>query len=137
MCSRWPEPAATRHADRSGGRFALPPREQAIGFPPWQPPIVADQIEVAARAAPNGTFRYWVRSVLTNLPALGGFGGGEESEPPRVVVRSASGEEVTLLRTGTFREARRAVERFDTERRELGDREFCGRYGLPLRLIGD
>lgn len=73
--------------------------------------------------------------MLTDLPAIGGIGGGEEPEPPRVVARSPSGEEAVVLGTGTLRQATRAVARFEAERRQIGDREFCVRYGLPLRLV--
>ena len=58
----------------------------------------------------------------------------DETHAPAVVVISSSGEEHVLQRTGTDRQAQKALRRFEIRRQKLGDLEFCRVYGLPERF---
>jgi hypothetical protein len=79
------------------------------------------------RRARGGTFGYWLRS-------LAAFGvPDDDRDAPAVIARSASGPDHVLLRTGTYRQALRAKDRFSRELDALGESEFRRRYGLPER----
>lgn len=91
-----------------------------------------NQSEIVAVRAPHGTFRYWLASLVIDLPSIGGFGGGEEPESARVVLRSRN-KEIVILRTGTYRQANRAAERFKAELVKTGLEAFAAKYRIPTQ----
>ena len=91
-------------------------------------------MERKARPAKEGrTLGYWLKSCAAEL--LGSRPGKiDETDAPAVVVISSSGEERMLQRTGTHHQAQAACRRFEVERQNLGDLEFCRLHGLPERF---
>ena len=85
-------------------------------------------MELIARGARKGGFTYWLSSIVASiLPTLSAV---EDRDAPVVVARRGSKEHV-LQRTGTYGQARRARDHFQEELDQLGEAEFCRRYGLP------
>ena len=102
-----------------------------------QSPAYAQQMQLIARPAKDGTLAYWVRSLL--VAALTGGGGTTEQSidaryAPAVLAVSSAGEEQRIQRTGTYWQARAACRRLEAERQQLGEAAFCHRYGLPARF---
>lgn len=92
-------------------------------------------MELLARGAAKGGIRYWIRSLLTGiLPGM--ITVAEDRDAPAVVARSTRNEHV-LQRTGTYGQARRARDRFQKELDQLGEAQFCRRYGLPQPQTGE
>lgn len=91
-------------------------------------------MELKARPAKEGrTLGYWLKSFAAEL--LGSRPGKiDETDAPAVLVISSSGEEQMLQRTGTYRQAQAACRRFEAERQNMGDLEFCRVHGLPERF---
>lgn len=89
-------------------------------------------MELVARGARNGGFMYWFKSLLDAVlsPILTPEA-VEDRDAPSVVARRGMDDHV-LQRTGTYRQARRARDRFQKELDQLGEAGFCHRYGLPL-----
>jgi hypothetical protein len=87
-------------------------------------------VKVVVREARGGTVRYWLRILLSLSPFMG-HNEDEDRDAPTVLVRSASGVEYVLLRTGFLRQANRAADRFRGELQQLGEQAFRQRYGLP------
>ena len=87
-------------------------------------------MELLARGARKGGFRYWFKSLLDAVlsPILTPEA-VEDRDAPSVVARTGRGDQV-LQRTGTYGQARRARDRFQEELDQLGEAEFCRRYGL-------
>ncbi|MGH8992086.1 MAG: hypothetical protein ACRDZ7_11290, partial [Acidimicrobiia bacterium] len=76
----------------------------------------------------KGGFRYWVTSLLASiLPGV--ITVAEDRDAPAVVARRGQDDHV-LQRTGTYGQALRARDRFQKELDQLGEADFCRRYGL-------
>ena len=88
------------------------------------------EVEIVVREARGGTVRYFWR-VLLSLNPIEMWRTDEDKDAPTVLVRSASGTEYVLLRTGFLRQANRAAHRFRYELQQLGEPAFRQRYGLP------
>jgi hypothetical protein len=85
-------------------------------------------MELVTCRARKGGFRYWLSSLLAQiLPIISVV---EDRDAPAVVARRG-GKEHVLQRTGTYGQALRARDRFQKELDQLGEGEFCRRYGLP------
>jgi hypothetical protein len=85
-------------------------------------------MELIAHRARKGGFTYWLSSLVASiLPTITEV---EDRDAPAVVARRGSKDHV-LQRTGTYGQALRARDRFQTELDELGEAKFCRRYGLP------
>ena len=91
-------------------------------------------MELTTRPARRGTLSYSLRSLAAQLLLGPGPAKIDETDAPAVVVISFSGEERVLQRTGTDRQAQAALRRFEAQRQNLGDLEFCRIYGLPERF---
>ena len=75
--------------------------------------------------APEGTLRYWLRSLWSE-----GILGGDEAPAPRVTAVWSDGVEVTMLRTGSYRQAVQQARRFSAELDRMGMMDFCKKYAL-------
>lgn len=92
-------------------------------------------VEILVRGARGSGIGYWIRSLLGQLVLLNPHSTEtEDRDAPVVLVRTTSGREHVLQRTGTDRQALRAMERFSRELDQLGTADFCRRYGLPETL---
>jgi hypothetical protein len=89
-------------------------------------------VRVTARPGRHGTVAYWVRSLIAG--ESGPASRVDNIYAPAVVVVSSAGEEYVLQHTGTYRQAKAAYRRLETDRCRLGDAAFCQRYGLPGRF---
>ena len=90
-------------------------------------------MELVARRARIGGFRYWLWSLLAQiLPVISVV---EDRDAPAVVARTGR-EERILQRTGTYGQALRVRGRFQRELDQLGEAHFCRRYGLPQPPTG-
>lgn len=90
-------------------------------------------MEIIVRAPERGRFLYWVGSLLAQLPLIAESGTGrptEDRNTPTVIARSRSGESHVLLRTGTYKQAVRAKQRFQREFDAVGEQAFHAKYGL-------
>jgi hypothetical protein len=86
-------------------------------------------MELIARGAHKGGFRYWFKSLLDGV-LVPVYNPAEDRDAPAVVACTERGDEV-LQRTGTYGQALRARDRFQRELDQLGEAEFRRRYGLP------
>jgi len=88
-------------------------------------------VEILVRRARGSGIGYWLRSLLGQLVVVPHKSDTEDRDAPVVLVRTSSGQEHVLQRTGTYGQALRAKERFSRELHRLGVADFCRRYGPP------
>ncbi len=91
-------------------------------------------MEIVVRGARGSGLGYWLRSLLGQLVLNPTHTETEDRDAPVVLARTSSGRERVLQRTGTYKQALRAKERFSRELEQLGTADFCRRYGLPETL---
>ena len=91
-------------------------------------------VEIVVRRARSSGPAYWLRSLLAQFVLVPHKSESEDRDAPAVLVRTSSGKEIVLQRTGTYGQAVRAQERFSRELQQLGAADFCLRYGLPETL---
>ena len=93
-------------------------------------------MELIARRPRGGTVGYWLKSLLGSFltPTLTV---SEDRDAAVVIAQTRLGREHILLRSGTYRQATRARDRFQRELDALGEPEFCRRYGLPETSEGN
>jgi hypothetical protein len=87
-------------------------------------------VEIVVRRPRGGTVGYWLKSLLGSM--CFGVSDAEDRDAAVVIARTRSGQEHVLQRTGTYRQAMRAGDRFKRELRSLGEEEFRRHYGLPV-----
>lgn len=91
-------------------------------------------MEILVRRPRGSESGYWLRSLLAQPVLVPHKSETEDRDAPVVLVRTSSGQEHVLQRTGTYGQALRAKERFSRELQQLGVADFCRRYGLPETL---
>ncbi len=110
---------ALQHAHRlaRSGPWTYAQREAAVapGLPSSRRDVRG--VKLIARAAEGGRMRT-----------------GFAHDAPAFIVRGEGGKEASSW-PGTFRQARDAREGFARELAEVGPREFCRRYKLPVQLV--
>ena len=93
-------------------------------------------MEMIARRPRGGTVGYWIVSLFGSLLSQGSST-AEDRDAAVVVARTRSGREHILQRAGTYGQAMRARNGFQSELDDLGETEFCRRYGLPATAEGN
>lgn len=72
---------------------------------------------------------YWIKSLCGSLAI--GASEAEDRDAAVVIARTRPGQDHILLRSGTYGQAKRARNRFESELERIGEEEFRRRYGLP------